>query len=195
MRRVVCCICFIALAVGLQAANVKWDCVSSSGVQGRYSFYCDIGWQSSLGFDVLVNPDNGGFVLNHGAVIVSFSGNVLEATQGGLINETTTRHLDYSQYFVHSWIDDGSGGGTAEIHVQGGDDFYLAFVLGDGYDRSYVYGWVNIGVEVNGNLTLLGSAADLAGGPMIVGGGGAIPEPSSGLLLLLGWAALGLRRK
>ena len=49
-----------------------------------------------------------------------------------------------------------------------------------------------------GKVTLLGSAIDLDGGPMVVGGGaweGGIPEPSGGMLVLLGAAMLGLRRK
>ena len=117
------------------------------------------------------------------------------ANPGDLINETSTRHLDYSQYFIHSWIDDWEGGGNEVVHIRGEENFYMAFVLGDGYDSRYAYGWMNIGVDARGNLSLLGSAIDLDGGPMIVGGGSASPEPSGAVLLLLGAGMLGLRRQ
>ena len=62
---------------------------------------------------------------------------------------------------------------------------------------TYLYGWVSIGVDDDGSPYLVHSAIDLDGGPMIVGGGaweGGIPEPSGGMLLLIGAAVLGLRR-
>ena len=49
-------------------------------------------------------------------------------------------------------------------------------------------------MDADYNLVIASSAIDLDGGPMIVGGG-AIPEPSSGVLLLLGTIILALRRK
>lgn len=75
---------------------------------------------------------------------------------------------------------------------------YLGFVTEiakedwSGYQNGY--GWVKFNV-VHGSLQSYESAIDLDGGPMIVGGGAFIPEPCGGLLLLVGTAALGLRRK
>lgn len=80
-------------------------------------------------------------------------------------------------------------------------DFYLVFVAEDWDD--YVagaanphrwYGWVNLAVNADGALDLLGSDIAVYGDTLIVGGGSAIPEPSGGLLFLLGAAALALRR-
>ena len=56
------------------------------------------------------------------------------------------------------------------------------------------FGWVEI-INDNGNIAVGSSAYMLAGGSLYVGGGEAIPEPTSGLLLLLGVAGLTLRRK
>lgn len=72
---------------------------------------------------------------------------------------------------------------------------YLAFktIAYDDQSNPYpVYGWVEVSVP-GLEPKVLASAWDLDGGAMIVGSG-AIPEPTSGLLLILGAAALALRR-
>ena len=61
-------------------------------------------------------------------------------------------------------------------------------------ETSQAFGWVEI-INDNGNVAVGSSAYMLAGGSMYVGGGEAIPEPSSGLLVLLGLAGLALRRR
>ena len=54
------------------------------------------------------------------------------------------------------------------------------------------YGWFQIGVDQAGELNILSSAWDLDGDAIVVG---AIPEPTSGMLVLLGMAALALKRR
>jgi hypothetical protein len=85
--------------------------------------------------------------------------------------------------------------------VENPDDFYMAFkvseVIWDGSD--YVagetwYGWVHASIAENLEMTLLGDGINLDGGPVMVGEGGT-PEPTSGLLLLVGGALLALRRR
>lgn len=91
------------------------------------------------------------------------------------------------------------------IDVYNGDRFYLALI---GYwyedidssidplpipDLADFYGWVELEAKQK-ELSIIGSAFSY--GPLVVGGGSAaIPEPSAGVLLLLGLAWLALRRR
>ena len=98
-------------------------------------------------------------------------------------------------------------GASGEMTVDKNESFYMAFQAyelvfdidpatgqlkqGDAY-----YGWVEFYAKHDGNVELLGSAIDADGDGMIVGGGSvSIPEPSGGVLVLLGVAALALRRR
>ena len=58
----------------------------------------------------------------------------------------------------------------------------------------YFYGWVELQVGQDGVVRLASSALDLDGGPMIVGGGSATPEPSSAMLFVLGVGFLLMKR-
>ena len=79
------------------------------------------------------------------------------------------------------------------------DSFYLAFKTIVWEDEMFIapkgtdFGWVQLGVK-NGEIEILSSAMNLSGAPILTGAG-AIPEPTSGLLLLLGVAGLALRRR
>ena len=91
--------------------------------------------------------------------------------------------------------------GTGGDKIADPSDFYLVFVAENWED--YVsgaanphrwYGWVNLAVNADGALDVIGSDVTVYGDPLTVGGG-TTPEPSSGLLLLLGTAMLAVRRK
>ena len=55
------------------------------------------------------------------------------------------------------------------------------------------YGWVALKLDESNQLSVVTSGCDLEGGSVVVGGGN-IPEPSGCLLMVMGIAALGLRR-
>ena len=92
------------------------------------------------------------------------------------------------------------------LTVAKNEPFYLAVkVEGFDWDRLFAedeyvltgdrrYGWVGLYVDETGSLKALSSAWDLDGGAICVGGG-AVPEPSSGMLLVFGLAGLALRRR
>ena len=68
-----------------------------------------------------------------------------------------------------------------------GSTFCLALIV----DDADYYGWLAIDVDSNGELHLAHSALSTEPGIVV----GAIPEPSSALLLLFGCAVLALRRR
>ena len=128
--------------------------------------------------------------------------NMVFAKEGDIVSSATTRFLDDSKYAVHYGIDDNRYFFGEISDVVPLTYIYLSYICSDdpvGYkeNQHYYYGWVGLAVDNEGTLYPYG-AVDYDGGPMIVGGGaweGNIPEPSSGILLLLGAAALGLRRR
>lgn len=85
---------------------------------------------------------------------------------------------------------------TDGIIVDSPEDFYLGFMstgdnAWDGIDR---YGWFHVGIDQNLDMFIIDSGVGLYGESIYVGIG-PIPEPTSGLLFLLGVAGLALRRK
>ena len=153
----------------------------SSGSQGQ-------GW-SLTPTDVLPAGSCGGLVM-------------YKADVGSVVNHDSAQQ---STCFVNAW---GGVVTAAESEVpwtpltdsdptDTDENVYLAIILTDYYGNE-AYGWANFQVYGDGNILGRDSAIDLDGGPMIVGGGaweGAMPEPASGLLLLVGGALLVLRRQ
>ena len=90
-----------------------------------------------------------------------------------------------------NWYDSTTENGQ---FISNADDFYLAFMSTgsqseDGIDR---YGWFHVALDDNMEMSILESGIGLYGENIYVG---ATPEPTAGLLLLLGSAFLALRRR
>ena len=90
------------------------------------------------------------------------------------------------------WADTECSGG---VLVEDISDFYLGFMVtgsftSDGLDR---FGWCHVSLDENLKMSLLDVGIGFNGEPVIVGVG-PIPEPSACLLMVMGIAALGLRR-
>lgn len=94
-------------------------------------------------------------------------------------------------------------GATGSLSVNVNQPFYLAFQVFELIDNGLegitrgdaYYGWTEFRIAKSSDVELISSAVDLDGYAMIVGGGTATPEPSSGVLLLLGLSLLSLRRR
>ena len=96
-----------------------------------------------------------------------------------------------NSYFAYAKYGElGSGRTDYELTFNPGDSYYLAF--SSERNDSITYGWVLLEYMGDEQLAVSASAWDKDGDPIVVG---AIPEPSSGLLLLIGVAGLALRRR
>ena len=132
-------------------------------------------------------------------------GNWVEAGYGTRVDASTVRNQ--SRYFQRGPFDGDNNAEIYDVTVESDEVTYLAFcgeiLSGDSMSSLartgvYLYGWVSLTVDENGIPKVTGSAIDLDGGPMVVGGGawtGGIPEPSSGILVLLGVTSLLLHRR
>jgi hypothetical protein len=110
----------------------------------------------------------------------------------------TGQALAETEYLFFAYAGQSSDGQAIEfsdypIELKKGASTYLAVVLDIGHEgREFWSGWVELTLDENGDVVALSSAFDWSGGPLIVG---AVPEPTSGLLLLLGISILSLRRR
>ena len=111
------------------------------------------------------------------------------AFYGDVVSETTISDLDRISRFFYP--DDPENGTLIDDRT----DFYLAFTTEEYgvVDPMVWYGWVHLSVDEVGMMSVLSSGIGLNGESVAVGQ--LIPEPSGGLLFILGAAALGLRRR
>ena len=137
--------------------------------------------------------------------MLAFAGAWIQTCYGEIVNADSMLHAP--SYFEYAFL--GNGGASEDsIAVDVGTSNYLKFVLQEAEQcfeyqdgtRSEMpdcyYGWLEYKVHDNGRFEILASAINLDGGGMIVGGGPLpIPEPSGVVLVLLGVAALFLRRR
>ena len=79
------------------------------------------------------------------------------------------------------------------ITLERGESVYLEFIAMYDSIPGKEVGWFELAYDMDGNLSVVRSAIDTDGDPLVVGY--IIPEPTGGTLLLLGAAALLLRRR
>lgn len=77
------------------------------------------------------------------------------------------------------------------ITLDGTENVYLAFVADSSSYDGVRYGWMELGLDEDGGLKVYSSAWDIDGDAIAVG---VVPEPTAGLLMLLGIAVLALKR-
>lgn len=175
------------------AANVVWDCLQIYDVGSAYNF--SVKCNPCANFEVTESKNADGVTFTavewHYVEIL----NVWAlANAGDEINrEFFLSEGDHS--YIHfnniSGCDFGLQGGS--FTLKEGEHVYLGFAHANYYTPDdTMYGWAEVALDENGVLYAVNSMTDLTGASVIVGD---IPEPSSALLLLLGAAALSLRRR
>ena len=195
--------CMLASWVCL-ATNVKWNDIEcwTNSEGGTQTFFKEFNGMYALFVQVFVGDiAGGGFKIDISCQHWVTAQNWFLANKGDTVDGSTTRFRSEGEYLLRHEMGDGANIDAGTFFV---DDtsIYLAFVCSDTpYGTSYppfVYGWIELGVDKEGSVSIHSSAYDLDGGPMVVGGGaytGGIPEPSGWVLMLLGLATLGLRRR
>lgn len=201
----------IAFALGLtpktDAANVLWDCFWQTGSGSEF----DVCWYPEdpnsipawAFMNVIVSSSaNSATLTPTDAALLVGRWNWVLAEMGEIACEATTRNLD--RYFIHNGSDALPSVEGEPVTATRGSSVYL-MVMAElipedtpWQDTSslppYFYGWVELQVGQDGVVRLASSALDLDGGPMIVGGGSATPEPSSAMLFVLGVGFLLMKR-
>ena len=204
--RIVTVMILLVLCNCALAASARWTGIGLSNYEGFYdntvSYWFSGNVYGENGESTWFHTDIEGHIETDGLHLKQddFSQEMMNPTfnwwalalYGDIVSETTFASLNQ----IELARDGFNVGGTL---VENSDDFYMAFkvsevLVGDtGYEEGMSwYGWVHVSVDENLQMTLLDEGINLYGGAVMVGMG--IPEPSGGMLLLIGVAVLGLRR-
>jgi hypothetical protein len=177
-----CLVAAIVCALPAVGAEVIWDAFKQDGNE----FYYYGGPTPEINFTVGVYP----------AVIVAKHEGPLNAAnpraywvQANVGDTVTDDYLfsDIGRLILDAYYTDPTEISSYLVVAEKNTTFYLALIV----DDADYYGWLAIDVDSSGGLHLAHSALSTEPGIVV----GAIPEPSSAVLLLLGFAGLALRRK
>ena len=198
LKKLALCASILFASMFVHGSSVEWDRMEAVDAE-----VWDSGplWQiwgysserSSINPVIMVTFD--GLVLNASPHMGGQSTISVKGMSRGDLVDSGTMARQSDGYFYQSTFGSDSIESDYGISTDSYDPVYLAFstIAYDDIGEAYsVYGWVEISVA-GGEPNVMHSAWNVDGGAMIVGSG-AIPEPTSGLLLLFGVAALALKR-
>ena len=186
MKKLIVAMCVVAFGLAAQAATVNWS----------------FSWATDADGNDLTSGT--AYLMNVATMSVSAAQTALTAKTFDATKAIDTTGITYND------SDGGHGGNVKTVSLTGDQSFYVVLVAGDNYGITSTkpVTMKSIGdtavpfyelSDDSGNSTLpvAWSPGGIAGGG---GGGGGqgdnpAPEPTSGLLLLVGGALLGLRRK
>ena len=194
MRKLILVV-FIMLLFTANAANVVWDCM-----QIDYDIsmnYCCFAVRPNGCADIglVVTQGEGGSVTfaaekwNYVEIINTWElANAGDEINYNFFNREGEHHcIHYNDIFGSDFSYAGS------FTLERGEHAYLAFAHANYYTPDdTMYGWAEVALDDEGVLYVVNSMTDLSGGSVIVGD---VPEPSGGLLLLLGAGCIALRRR
>ena len=201
----------LALAgVNAFAARVSWDIVTlewgftvirEEGEYGSPERFPNI-W-ALCNVSVSVEGSHATITADPGGVeYMSPSGAWAVATYGEVVDESMLLNRDALLKDMVYGIENPNTRKTP-VTVEVGSLNYMQFIVQDvdqcieyieghrAEHPDYFYGWMEYVVNQDGTVNVLVSALDIDGDRIVVG---AIPEPSAGLLALLGFSLLALRR-
>lgn len=215
MRRSLFILVLLFLVSSAQSATVAWDVfqygynatskstfVYSGGIAGLDVHFNVISWGYPGERYIWAEKDNG----RQGSLapVQSWnSGAWLEASFGDLVDYETVMTRDEYWFYEMAKKHPNTYGFPKEVNPS--ESYYLMFAIEDiddawAYrldetieDPKLYYGWLEYTVDDDGKFIVKRSAIDFDGGPMIVGMG-AIPEPTSAILLLFGLSLLAIKR-
>ena len=169
MKKIMFALAAIAMAIGVQAAQVAWQLAGDASMNG-YSVYVLLGETAKTDW-----------------------ASVDEVAAAALAGGTGTMAKNGRSYSV--------GGTVNDAAIAKGDSVSLYYVIVNGdqfattapYDASASVYDMSAGDSPVNAVSKSGTGLSYSG--FTGGGGGDVPEPTSGLLLLVGGAMLALRRK
>ena len=194
MKKLVISACAMALAVVANAANVVWGSGALYTATSK-----DGGWSSTL-----VNAAEPPAVVTMSVFLVDADtySTVGAKDQQGIYDWASTQTADYSGQNKNAA---GTVIGAATVTVANtlaASSTYYSVIVAEYKDATYGDMFMATTATVNTTAAGAGSVATLFGGASTAAVGGVrnwqaapIPEPTSGLLLLLGMAGLALKRK
>ena len=188
MKRIIAVISFL-FCLTCSASTVEWGTLTIDKYSGGY--YCTA-WPLDM-----VSYGSGDTIILTGSTydnlayaslwVEVFAGDVITG-QGLYENETS-----YFAYANHTPDWEPIEFSDYSVSISKGESTYLAVALDIAHEgKEFWTGWVELTLDNNGDVIALSSAFDRSGGPLIVG---AIPEPTSGMLLIFGLTVIGLRRR
>ena len=182
----------ILFVFAVNAANVEWDCLQIYKFDTEYNFYVEK--NNSANILVYATPTSGG-----GVTFTAYEWDYLEivntwvlANAGDEINYNFFNR-DGNQIIHYNDIFGSDFSYAGSFTLEKGEHTYLAFAHASyNTPEDAMYGWAEVALDEEGVLYVVNSMTDLSGGSVIVGD---VPEPSGGLLLLLGAGGIALRRR